>query len=286
MAAVYAFCRVADDLADETGCDATARQRSRAMLAELRAEVARGWEGKARHPVIVALADCARRTGIEPGLCMDLIGAFEHDQQVTRYAGLQELLAYSRGSANPVGRMVLRLAMPGSARDQLPAAMLGMSDAICTALQLTNFWQDVRRDFLDRDRVYLPLAEMEIAEAELVGTVERTGPADPAFARRYERAMSELITQTRAMFNAGRGLCDMMPRGWGPVISLFVEGGQATLARVEQAGVTVLQTRPALSRARKAMMVGRAWVRAKWLGDGTQASSQKARPGPEASHPG
>ena len=117
LSAVYAFCRLADDLADETGSDESARARSLSLLRALREEVARGWSGKARHPVVVALADTASRTGMAETLATDLIGAFEQDQRVLRYSSLDELVAYSRGSANPVGRMVLHLAMaePASA---------------------------------------------------------------------------------------------------------------------------------------------------------------------------
>lgn len=271
LSAVYAFCRVADDLADETGSDDAARARSLALLGALREEVAMGWSGHARHPVVVALADTAARTGMPESLATNLIDAFEQDQRVLRYSTLDELVAYSRGSANPVGRMVLHLAMGNGGLRSITPQMLQMSDAVCTALQLTNFWQDVRRDLLERDRVYLPLAEMDLDANEIERAVRSArgekgdGAISEAFAERYERAMSPLMARTWAMFERGRGLASLVPPEWSPVIRLFVEGGEATLARVQRAGASVLRERPSLGKGSKAWMVGRAWARAMWM---------------------
>lgn len=270
LSAVYAFCRLADDLADETGSDEAARARSLSLLRALREEVARGWAGQARHPVVAALADTASRTGMAETLATDLIGAFEQDQRVLRYSALDELVAYSRGSANPVGRMVLHLAMaePGAggrpgliARTLITSTMLEMSDAICTALQLTNFWQDVRRDLLERDRVYLPLKEMGLDVGEIEGVVRGEGEISPDFAARYEGGMRPLLDRTRRMFEQGRMLPSMVLPAWAPVIRLFIEGGEGTLRLVERAGVGVLRERPSMGKGRKALMVGRAWAR-------------------------
>jgi squalene synthase HpnC len=274
LSAVYAFCRLADDLADETGSDEAARARSLSLLRALREEVARGWAGQARHPVVVALADTASRTGMAETLATDLIGAFEQDQRVLRYSALDELIDYSRGSANPVGRMVLHLAMaereaggrPGSiVKILITSTMLEMSDAICTAMQLTNFWQDVRRDLLERDRVYLPLKEMGLDVAEIDAVVRGAGEISPDFAARYERGMRPLLDRTRRMFEQGRALPSMVPPAWAPVIRLFIEGGEGTLRLVDRAGVGVLRERPSMGKGRKAWMVGRAWVRTLWM---------------------
>jgi phytoene/squalene synthetase len=263
LSAVYAFCRLADDLADETGSDEAARARSLSLLRALREEVARGWAGQARHPVVAALADTASRTGMAETLATDLIGAFEQDQRVLRYSALDELVEYSRGSANPVGRMVLHLAMaePGAggrpgliARTLITSTMLEMSDAICTALQL-----------LERDRVYLPLKEMGLDVAEIEGVVRGEGEISPDFAARYERGMRPLLDRTRRMFEQGRMLPSMVPPAWAPVIRLFNEGGEGTLRLVERAGMGVLRERPSMGKGRKALMVGRAWARTLWM---------------------
>src|SRR5271166_1564244 len=147
---VYSFCRWADDLGDEIG-DAAESLR---LLAWWREELHAMYEGRVRHPVFIALEGTARKHDLQVGLFDDLITAFEQDQTITRYRTWQDLFRYCCCSANPVGRLVLRLCgYPESERDRL-------SDATCTALQLANFWQDVTVD-LDKDRVYLPLDLME-----------------------------------------------------------------------------------------------------------------------------
>ncbi len=143
---VYAFCRWADDLGDEIGDTA----ESLRLLAWWRGELEAMYAGQVQHPVFVALEGTARKYELPKQLFADLISAFEQDQRVTRYANWDELFGYCRCSANPVGRLVLRLCGYSDAeRDR-------MSDATCTALQLANFWQDVTVD-LEKDRVYLPL---------------------------------------------------------------------------------------------------------------------------------
>ena len=169
---IYAFCRVADDLGDELGD----RDASAAALASLREKLLACHAGDADAVLFVALRETLRRHAIPPEPFLDLIDAFEQDQRVTRYATYAELLDYCRRSANPVGRLVLYLSGYGDAERQR------LSDATCTALQLANFWQDVRRDLLDRDRVYLPAEDMArfgVTEADLRAGIDagRCGPA-------------------------------------------------------------------------------------------------------------
>ena len=149
FADVYAFCRWADDLADDPR-NRGDPGRGLEMLRWWRDELDRCYAGRPRHPVYVALAATVERHGLPREPFDDLIDAFEQDQRVTRYPDLPTLLRYCEKSANPVGRLVLMLM---GYRD---AERSALSDATCTALQLTNFWQDVRRDVLERDRVYLP----------------------------------------------------------------------------------------------------------------------------------
>ncbi|MEX1018001.1 MAG: squalene synthase HpnC, partial [Phycisphaeraceae bacterium] len=145
---VYAFCRWADDLGDETGD----RQRSLELLHWWRDELDRCYAGQPRHPVYIALQPTIERFDIPRQPFDDLIDAFIQDQTVTRYQSWDQLLDYCTRSANPVGRLVLYLC---GHRDEQRQRL---SDATCTALQLANFWQDVRRDILERDRVYIPEA--------------------------------------------------------------------------------------------------------------------------------
>src|SRR5580698_4946839 len=146
---VYAFCRWADDLGDEIGD----RAESLRLLAWWRSELEAMYQGQVHHPVFVALEGTVHKYNLPIQLFSDLITAFEQDQRVTRYQNWDELFDYCRCSANPVGRLVLRLCGYSDAeRDR-------MSDATCTALQLANFWQDVTVD-LEKDRIYLPLDVM------------------------------------------------------------------------------------------------------------------------------
>ena len=143
--AVYAYCRWADDLADETG----GGDRALDLLAWWRDQLLACYDGRPTHPVFVALRPTIERFRIPPQPFLDLLSAFEQDQRVKRYQTFEQLLDYCRRSANPVGRLVLYL---GEAFDETRAAL---SDCVCTALQLANFWQDVGRDY-DIGRVYLP----------------------------------------------------------------------------------------------------------------------------------
>jgi phytoene/squalene synthetase len=143
--AIYAYCRVSDDLGDEVGDPAQAL----ALLDLWGEELDACYEGKARHPVFVALAETIRACSIPKEPFADLLTAFRQDQTVTRYATMEDVLAYCRYSANPVGRLVLYAC--GEADEE----KFRLSDATCSALQLANFWQDVREG-LRRGRVYLP----------------------------------------------------------------------------------------------------------------------------------
>ena len=144
---VYAYCRISDDLGDETGSTTA----SLLLLAEWEAELNACYSGTPRHPVFVALAGTAREFDIPKQTFADLLTAFRQDQTVTRYQTFDDLLGYCRYSANPVGHLVLYLCgYRDPERQQL-------SDSTCTALQLANFWQDVSPDY-DKGRIYLPLS--------------------------------------------------------------------------------------------------------------------------------
>ncbi len=273
FAAVYAFCRWADDLGDETGKDEAARARSLELLAWWRRELegcfahAVGVEGvggvaPARHPVFIALAETARRRGLHPKPFHDLISAFEQDQRVTRYDTWDQVVDYCTRSADPVGRIVLALAGhgdgSGAGSREGDAERIAMSDATCTALQLTNFWQDVRRDVIERDRVYLPRAETGL-DAETLRAWLHT-PDDPDARVRYIRAVRPLVERTWGLFERGRPLTRTLDRGIRPVVRLFGEGGESVLRAVEGVGCATLWTRPTLSKGRKAALLVRAWA--------------------------
>ena len=269
FAAFYAFCRWSDDLGDELGAGEAARQRSIDLLAwwrrELHACFARAGgdaEAPMRHPVFIALHETIRRHTLPVEPFDHLIDAFEQDQRVTRYGTWDELVGYCSRSANPVGNVVLRFAghlpeaeggAPGS--DELFA----MSDATCSALQLINFWQDVRRDLLERDRVYVPSEETGVTAEMLRDWLGR--PNDPEARVPYIKAIRPLVDRTAELFARGSELPGrVQDRSLRPVIWLFGAGGEAVLRRVRRMGGATLWHRPTLPKWEKAALVGRAWV--------------------------
>lgn len=262
FAAVYAFCRWADDLGDETGSDAVARGRSLELLAWWRAELDGCFAGRARHPVFVALHETVRRHALRPEPFGRLIDAFEMDQRITDHPTWASLLTYCGGSANPVGHLVLQL---GGVRppDEAPenAALYARSDDLCSALQLTNFWQDVRRDLLERTRVYLPADETGVDRATLTAWLDRGD--DPEVARRYAQALRGLVDRTWALFDRGASLPGSLGRPMGPVVWLLAGGGRRVLRAVERGGLRTLWTRPTLGPGAKARLIMRAWLGAR-----------------------
>ena len=267
FAAVYAYCRTCDDLGDETGIGEAARARSLELLGRWRAMLeacfahARG-EAVAppSHPVYAALSATIRRHTLSPEPFHHLIDAFEQDQRTTRYQTWEQLLKYCTRSADPVGRIVLAL-FGVRPEDPANAELVAMSDATCTALQLTNFWQDVRRDLLERDRVYFPSYETGISADDLRAWLDPRGAGgDPANRVRYIKQLRELVHRTRTLFERGRPLpAQLGPRG-GKVVWLFGAGGEHVLDLVERAGCTTLWQRPRLSKLSKLGLILRASV--------------------------
>ena len=231
---VYAFCRWADDLGDEIGDP----QESLRLLKWWRGELQAMYAGRATHPVFVALRATIVKHELPIEPFDDLITAFEQDQTVTRYRNFEELFAYCRYSANPVGRLVLGLC---GYRD---AARQALSDATCTALQLANFWQDVIVD-LEKDRVYLPL-----------DVLERHGVAlDDLFARRFDahfrEAMKEVTGVARELFLKGLPLADQVDRRLAIDLELFSRGGLKILEKIERQDYDVLRARPAITKTER-----------------------------------
>lgn len=238
---IYAFCRWSDDLGDEVGD----REQSRRLLAWWRCELRALYEGRARHPVMMALAPTIEEFTIPVEPFEALISAFEQDQEVTDYQTYEQLLDYCTRSANPVGHLVLYLGRSYNVENAR------LSDATCTGLQLANFWQDVARD-LAIGRVYLPREDRErfgYKEADLR-------------ARRFTPAFAELLAfecgRARALLETGRALVPRMPRELGVDVDLFSRGGLAILDRIEAQGFDVWRSRPRLSKGAKVALLVRA----------------------------
>jgi squalene synthase HpnC len=235
---IYAYCRISDDLGDEVGNHAQAL-----VLLDIWGEQLDAcYRGEARHPVFVALRETIRICDIPKEPFADLLTAFRQDQSVTRYASMDDVLAYCRNSANPVGRLVL-YACGYSDRERF-----ALSDETCSALQLANFWQDVREDFA-RGRIYLPQDAMTAAGVDEATIAKRQ--ATPAF----RALMREQIAFTRAMFARGAKLIGTVDRELAVDLDLFTRGGLEILRAIEARQYDVLSVRPTISKPRKALLL-------------------------------
>jgi squalene synthase HpnC len=238
---VYAYCRWADDLADELD----GGEHALRLLNWWRGELLRCYEGEPRHPVMVALRDTIRRFQIPPTPFLNLLAAFEQDQTMKRYQTFDELLLYCKNSANPVGHLVLYLC------EAFDSERAWLSDHICTGLQLANFWQDVARD-LNIGRLYLPVEDLE-----------RFGYSqEDLLARKYTPAFVELmrfqVERTRRLFHSGLPLIDCIGPAMRVDIELFIRGGLAILRKIEAAKYDVWAARPVLAKWEKATLLATA----------------------------
>ena len=226
VAAIYAFARTADDFADEPGRESDERLR---LLDE--------WQQKLHRPpvddIFIALHDTIERFQLPVTLLEDLLSAFRQDVVTTRYACWADVLDYCRRSANPVGRLVLRLS------GYHDAALDRASDAVCTALQLTNFWQDLAIDW-PRGRLYVPEEAWRAADA------------DPAMLDRRQMTAEWTVTmracgeRTRRLFDEGRPVCDGVDGRLRYELRATWLGGSRILDRLEAVNFNVFTSRPAL----------------------------------------
>lgn len=257
FAAIYAFCRWADDLGDEAGDAARALE----LLDWWRRELQACFAGEPRHPVFTALQPTIRAHDLPMEPFDRLIQAFEWDNRKARWATMEELLQSCALSADPVGRLVLMTL--DEPRDQ---SAIAQSDAICTALQLVNHWQDVRRDLLERDRVYIPAsctADIPEFEARLRRTAEQGWAPDHDFLPAYRRVLRDLCVDAAERFDRGQPLLQRLRPSSRPVIELFLQGGRGILRQIQGGDFETCIRRPRLGRAEKLLLVARAWWRAR-----------------------
>jgi squalene synthase HpnC/squalene synthase HpnD len=238
---VYAYCRWSDDLADEIPDHAQAL----AALEDWEVMLRRCYAGESTHPVFIALAPTIRACDVPIEPFADLLTAFRQDQAVSRYATWDDVLAYCRYSANPVGRLVLYLC---GYRD---ATRQQLSDATCTALQLANFWQDVGRD-LTKNRIYIPLDLLAHHGLSAEDMEARR------FDHRYVELMKELVARTRQLFAQGLPLANLLDADLRVDIELFSRGGIAVLDAIEASGYDTLHRRPSIGGGAKFKLLARA----------------------------
>jgi squalene synthase HpnC len=274
VSAVYAFARRADDFADEPGYSDAERLR---LLDDWQQRLMRaagslppeggshaGVEGVASayrrkiesgdtisfddDLIFVAVADAMREHDLPVALLADLLSAFRQDVTVKRYARWEDVLDYCSRSANPVGRLVLRIA---GHRDE---ALDRASDALCTALQLTNFWQDFARDRAN-GRLYVPLGDCEAfgaREADLDRAQAAPGAASPAPAvvpmpAAWKAVLREMAQRTRQLFDEGRPVCDGVRGRLKYELRLTWLGGTRILERLERSDFEAFSNRPTLT---------------------------------------
>lgn len=237
---VYAFCRIADDLGDEVGDKTKALE----LLGAFKEQTHDCYRGNTRTAVFTALAGTIARHQIPIDPFLNLIDAFEQDQRISRYETFGQVVDYCRRSADPVGRLVLY--MSGYRDDQ----RMQLSDATCTALQLTNFWQDVRRDILERDRIYLPADSMKqfgVTEQQI-----RDGRCDES----YRRLIKFEVNRTEALFAKGDALLPLLDGSVRSQVALFGKGGRAILHAIRRQNYDTLSRRPKLSKMQKVGLMG------------------------------
>ena len=240
--ALYAFARAADDFADEAMYEGMRREKLDQWEQRLHA----AYRGEAEDPIFVALGATVQRLGIPKELLLDLLSAFRQDTVKSRYDTWDELLDYCRRSANPVGRLVLLVF------EQQDPELPAWSDAICTALQLANHWQDLAVD-LHKDRIYLPRELRDhfgVPEWDLNAGRLTDG---------FRACLGEAVARTRALFAQGRPLCDRVGRELRFEMRLTWLGGSSILDGIEAVGYDVFRRRPHHGPLGKARLAWRAW---------------------------
>ena len=232
---VYAYCRCSDDIADEHDGSPVSRYIALQRLDDWQWQLDRCFNqiepDSKTHPVFIALRGLLQHYTLPKEPFSDLLVAFRQDQTQQSYAAFDDLLRYCRYSASPVGRIVLHLVCHPTTEQ------LAWSDSICTALQLANFWQDVRRDKAV-GRCYIPqdvAAKFGVNLADLRDSPE------------FRQMMQELVADARQRFWSSKPLVESVPEIIRKDIALFICGGLAILDAIEGIQFNVLEKRPALS---------------------------------------
>jgi squalene synthase HpnC len=242
---IYAYCRVSDDLGDEVDDPAVATRLLNSWGSML--DECYDAPERSMHPVFVALHETIAACDLPRQLFHDLLIAFRMDQFKTEYETWDELLEYSHYSANPVGRLVLWVC---GYRDEKIALL---SDKVCTALQLANFWQDVVED-KERGRRYLPAESMirfNVDEGQIEGRV---------FTPEFRGMIQDLVVRTRAMLHEGGVISKHVDRELAVTLNLFRKGGDAILDGIAAQDYDVLRGRPVVSKAKKLSLLGGSFI--------------------------
>jgi len=242
--AIYAFARTADNYADEPGYTVAERMDNLYQWEQYLDEC---YNGNPTHRIFAALAETVERFQIPAELFQKLLKAFRSDVTVKRYETFDELLEYCSCSANPIGRLVLLLFNYRS------ETMMELSDRICTALQLTNFWQDISVDFL-KDRIYLPLEDMEEIAYSEQDLLERK------FDDRFRKLLAFEVQRTAEIFMEGKPLISQVGKELSRELKLTWYGGMRILQKIHGQDYNVLNKRPALTKLDKSGLLFRTFL--------------------------
>ncbi len=240
--AVYAFARTADDFADEERYSDGERLQ---LLDDWEKRLDECVTGDPVHPVFVSVKEAIEKFQIPTSLLKDLINAFRMDTVNRRYKTMSDVLNYCRYSANPVGRIILCVF------EYNDPELHRLSDYICTALQLANFWQDIAVD-LKKDRVYIPLEDMERFGYTLSDLESH------ALNSSFRGLLASELEFTRDLFHKGRPLCTSVRRGLSVELRAIWSGGMRILDKIEQNGYDIFNKRPVITAMDKIRIVSRA----------------------------
>jgi len=240
---VYAFCRTADDLADESpNC-----QVATAALDDFQRQLDDTFAGSPPPNLFLALADTIERYQLSKQPFDDLLAAFQQDQAMGRYESRQDVLDYCQCSANSVGQIILQMA------GCCDPHQMALSDSICTALQLANFCQDVARDHAI-GRIYFPREDWSRHQ------VDETMFAQSTTAEPLRQLLREYCELAESMFLAGLPLANEVPRWLARDVKLFAHGGLATLQAIRAIDHDVLRVRPTVRKVHQCKLLAQAWL--------------------------
>ena len=240
--AIYAFARTADDFADEARYGEDERTM---LLADWEKRLDECLTGNPLHPVFISVKEAIEKFHIPEALLRDLITAFKMDTVNKRYRSMSDVLNYCHYSANPVGRIILCLF------EYRDPELHRLSDFICTALQLTNFWQDIAID-LEKDRIYIPLEDMERFGYTVSNLKSQT------LNDSFRDMLSSEIEFTRDLFNKGRPLCTSVRKGLSIELLAIWSGGMKILDKIEHNGYDIFHKRPVITTIDKIKILLRA----------------------------
>ena len=258
MFTVYAFCRFTDNLGDDPDAEPALRLE---RLDSWQTDLERVFDGaQPQHPINVALQHLTETKPLRADPFRRLIEANRLDQRTSRYKTFQDVLGYCDLSANPVGEMVLALWDIDTSTDE-GRYRLDLSDATCTALQIANHWQDVRRDYLDADRLYLPMEELQafgLSEEDIAEGIRRRQCPDG-----YRTMMRFQVDRAEVWFRKGERLIDEVPPELAIDLRLFTDGGRALLQAIRRQDYDTLSRRPRVGKGTRAWLALRAAIQFK-----------------------